>query len=78
MTKQQTLQVILVISLVGVLFSGFLTYKELFTGTCSVGFVFCGTKTGLIAGLPACVYGLVMYSIIYVTAIFGVFSKKVK
>lgn len=76
MTKRQALQIVMIVSVSGVLFSGYLSYKELFTGSCDLGFVTCGAKTGLIAGLPACVYGLIMYTVLFVTSVFGMRAKK--
>lgn len=76
MTKQSALRLILIVSVVGVLFSGYLSYRELFTGSCNLGFVSCGVKTGPIMGMPACVYGLAMYTILLITAICGLRSKK--
>lgn len=64
------------IAIVGVGFSGYLSYKELFTGNCEIGGVYCGSKIGLIAGLPACVYGLAMYFTLLVVSILGVLAKK--
>ena len=64
MTGKTALKIILVISIVGLLFSGFLSYRELVGGDCNLGFVSCGTKTGLILGLPACVYGFFMYLVV--------------
>lgn len=76
MTKHKALFVVCVVSVVGVLFSGYLSYRELFTGTCNLGFVGCGLRTGPIWGLPACVYGLFMYTILLVTSMLGLREKK--
>jgi uncharacterized membrane protein len=76
MTSKMALQIILVISLVGLLFSGFLSYRELFGGGCNLGFVTCGTKTGPIFGMPACVLGFFMYLLIFVVSYLGYKSKK--
>jgi uncharacterized membrane protein len=72
-TKQNSLLVTMVISVAGVLFSGFLSYKELFVGNCNLGFVSCGATVG---SLPACVYGFVMYSIVFIVSFLGYRSKK--
>ncbi|OGD84738.1 hypothetical protein A2165_03135 [Candidatus Curtissbacteria bacterium RBG_13_40_7] len=76
MSGKTALKIILVISIAGLLFSGFLSYRELFLGDCDLGFVSCGTKTGPIFGLPACVYGFVMYLIVFVVSFLGLRSKK--
>ena len=73
MRKQLALQVVMVISIIGILFSGFLSYEELFAGSCNLGFVTCGAKIG---SLPACVYGLVMYLTVFIVAFLGDRSSK--
>lgn len=65
------LKIILIISIAGILFSGYLSYSELFAGVCAVG-----GGCSSIRGIPVCVYGLVMYLIIFVVTIFGLRSKK--
>ena len=72
MTKDKALKIILIISVVGILFSGTLSYQEVIVKGCTVG---CG-QAGLILGLPACVYGLIMYSVVFVVALLGYKSKK--
>lgn len=66
---RRALQVILGISLFGVLFSGTLTYRELFghaAATCpSPG------APGTVFGYPACVYGFFMYLVITGIAVTG-------
>lgn len=76
MKKHQALKAISVISFGGVLFSGFLSYRELFMGNCDLGFVRCGVNTGPIFGLPSCVYGFAMYLIVFVVSLIGVRSKE--
>jgi uncharacterized membrane protein len=58
------LTAILVISIIGILFSGYLSYSELFGGTCPGG---CAT----VGPFPACVYGLVMYLLVFVLSYLG-------
>jgi len=58
---------IFVISIAGLLFSGYLSYYELFVEEgCSKAVISCGTKKVEIADLPACVYGFAMYAVIFV------------
>jgi hypothetical protein len=59
---KRALQWILAISLIGVAFSGTLTYREVFAKTAAA----CPAPgaPGTILGYPACVYGLLMYSVI--------------
>jgi hypothetical protein len=69
---RRALQIILGLSLLGVAFSGTLTYRELCGASasgCSVG-----GGTGTLLGLPVCVYGLVMYVLVAVTAAAGLWA----
>ncbi|HTS88043.1 MAG TPA: hypothetical protein VMG41_06080 [Gemmatimonadales bacterium] len=68
MTMKRALQAVLIVSLIGVAFSGTLTYRELCGrgGGCSdVG------RAGTILGYPACVYGLLMYLVLVAIAAFA-------
>jgi hypothetical protein len=68
MTARGALKVVLGVSLIGVAFSGILTYRELSglsVGGCRVG------APGTILGYPACVYGLAMYLVLVAVAAFG-------
>jgi len=60
MKDKMALKYITYLSAFGVLFSGYLSAKEfgLFGGTCT-------SCTSGILGLPACIYGLVMYLAIF-------------
>ncbi|MBU3896984.1 MAG: hypothetical protein KJ697_03585 [Nanoarchaeota archaeon] len=69
MNKQKALIITTLISLVGVLFSGYMSYTELIGGTCA------GGGCSILLGLPTCVYGLVMYIIVFVVSATGVMSK---
>lgn len=62
MSMKRALQSIFAISVVGVAFSGTLTYREVFAGTAAA----CPAPgaPGTVFGYPACVYGLVMYAVI--------------
>jgi len=70
MNKQTALKVLFWISLVGVLFSGYLSYTEIFQQTCALGS--CSAK---VFTLPSCVYGFVMYVAGLVISIIGIKSK---
>jgi len=71
MKKQTALKILFCISLAGVLFSGYLSYTEIFQQTCALGGS-CSTK---IFTLPSCVYGFVMYLIGLIISILGLRSK---
>jgi uncharacterized membrane protein len=71
MKKQVSLTIILIISIAGMLFSGYLSYGELIKQTCSLN----GGCSSL-AGIPVCVYGFVMYLIAFIISILGLKSKK--
>jgi len=70
--KQIALKAILGVSLAGMLFSGYLSYFEIFQQICGLGGA-CSTK---ILTIPSCVYGFVVYLIIFVVSVFGLKSKK--
>ena len=65
---KRALQVILVLALAGLVFSGTLTYREVFAGATK-----CPSPgaPGTILGYPACVYGFLMYLAITIVAIVG-------
>jgi len=69
MSARKALQVILIVSLMGVSFSGVLTWKE-FAEAGAQGCTLGGAP-GTVLGAPACVYGLVMYLILAATAALG-------
>ena len=72
MKKETALKTILVIAIAGMLFSGYLSYGELFAGKCAIG------GCSVIANVPACVYGFVMYMIVFIIALLGLAEKKQK
>jgi hypothetical protein len=57
---RRALQIILVVSLGGLAFSGYLSYRELFAPTPEAACTPIG-EPGTIAGYPPCVYGFFMY-----------------
>lgn len=69
MSMKRALQVVLAIGIAGMAFSGFLSYRELFGGAPACTITPGGATTLL--GLPACVYGLIMYAAVTTTAALG-------
>lgn len=71
---RRALIAILLIGLVGVGFSGMLTYREV----CAAAADGCSAvgASGTILGYPPCVYGLVMYLLILAIASFGLRAKR--
>jgi len=65
MKSKAALNAIMWISIIGILFSGYLTFTELTAQICAVG----GCK--FILGLPTCAYGLMMYLAVFVITLFG-------
>lgn len=65
---KKALQLILVLGLAGLTFSGTLTYREVFASAAK-----CPSPgaPGTIFGYPACVYGFFMYLAIVIVAIAG-------
>lgn len=76
MSKKLSLKIILGLSVAGMLFSGYLSYMELFAGGCGKAIVSCGENTRSIFSLPACVYGFFMYLLVFVAALTGLLSKE--
>jgi len=72
MVMNNYLLAIFIISICGVLFSGYLSYKELFSNVCSLKGKNCGMK---IANIPVCVYGLIMYIIIFIISLVGILKN---
>lgn len=74
MTQRQTLVVVLAFAVVGLIFSGVFSYRELFTVTT----LSCPTvgAPGSIFGYPACVYGFYLYLVLTVVAAAGLVAKK--
>ncbi len=70
MKKQTALKILFWITLAGVLFSGYLSYTEIFQQTCAIGT--CSTK---VFTIPSCVYGFIMYLIGMIVSIIGLRSK---
>ena len=71
MNKQIALKTIFWISLAGMLFSGYLSYTEIFQQTCAIG-----TCSAKVFTIPSCVYGFVVYLAVFVVSIIGLKSKK--
>jgi uncharacterized membrane protein len=74
MTKQRALQTILVVAVFGLVFSGVLTYRELFTSG-AIGKCPAPGAPGTVFGYPACVYGFFMYLAITGLAAAGLRAK---
>ena len=75
MKKDGALKVILIISIAGILFSGYLSYTELFAGFCGAAKLGMGACTNVLK-IPACVYGFFMYTLVFIFSIIGLRSKK--
>ena len=71
MKKQIALKILFWISLAGVLFSGYLSYAEIFKEFCALG-----TCSTTVFTIPSCVYGFVIYLAILIISMIGVKSKK--
>ena len=68
MKSENALKSIAVIAFVGLLFSGYLSYSELFVGKCLLG------SCPFVASIPACVYGFFMYLIVLIVSLLGLKS----
>ncbi|OGK14811.1 hypothetical protein A3C98_00260 [Candidatus Roizmanbacteria bacterium RIFCSPHIGHO2_02_FULL_37_15] len=77
MTAKKALKLVFIFSIAGVLFSGYLSYMELWGSGCNNSFVQCGSDFSLF-NLPACVYGFFMYLTISVISLLGLQEKQKK
>jgi hypothetical protein len=59
---------IFLLSFVGICFSGFLAFSEIFKKTCLLG-----TCTQSVGGVPSCVYGFVLFLAIFISSWIGLF-----
>jgi uncharacterized membrane protein len=77
MTARRALQIILGVGLFGLMFSGFLTYREFFApaGAAAPSCSPIGAP-GTIFGYPPCVYGFFMYLVIVALALWGLREKR--
>ena len=71
MKKQTALKSLFWVSLAGALFSGYLSYTEIFHQVCALG-----TCSTAVFSVPSCVYGFVMYIVGLVISILGIKSNK--
>ena len=74
MKSKYYLKLIMLFSVFGMLFSGYLSFGELFPSAASGAT--CAAASAKILGLPTCVYGFIMYVIIGVLAYLAYASKK--
>jgi len=74
MAQRTALTAIFVIALGGMLFSGYLSYQELFKS----GLPSCPAigAPGTVFGYPACVYGFFMYLIVSIVAALGLWPRR--
>lgn len=76
MNTKLALKIVFVISIIGALFSGTLTYQEFFGGNA----ISCPAPgaPGTVFGYPACVYGFFMYIALAVVSGLGLLSGRKK
>jgi uncharacterized membrane protein len=70
MKKEMALKVIFWISIAGMVFSGYLSYTEIFQQVCALG-----TCSTTIFSIPSCVYGFVMYFVVFIISSLGLRKK---
>lgn len=76
MTMKRALGIILAISLFGVVFSGVLSYRELFAAAPAGQTCPAPGPAGTILGYPACIYGFFMYMLVAATAFWGLLAGR--
>jgi uncharacterized membrane protein len=74
MTTRRALKIVVGIAVLGLAFSGFLSYQEVFGHAVAA----CPSpgKPGTVLGYPACVYGFFMYLVITTVALWGLLSGR--
>jgi uncharacterized membrane protein len=72
---KRALQIILVVGIAGLAFSGYLSYRELFAPAAEPVCAPVG-EPGTIVGYPPCVYGLLMYATIVALAAIGLWQSR--
>jgi uncharacterized membrane protein len=70
MRARLALKIVFLISIAGLLFSGYLSFSELFRKTCPLG------GCSYMLGLPVCVYGFIMYLAVFIISLLGLTSKE--
>ncbi len=75
MSMKHSLMTILGIAVAGLLFSGYLSYRELFAAAPVQSCPAVGAP-GTIFGYPPCIYGFFMYGAIVVIAALGLATKR--
>jgi hypothetical protein len=60
----------IIISLIGALFSGYLTIGQLINGVCPIG-----GGCPFLGGYPVCIYGFIMFIILFLTSLISYFKK---
>lgn len=78
MKRKTTLIIVLVLAVAGMIFSGYLSYYTLWGPGCTHAIVSCGTKPIKILGLPQCIYGFFMYTIVALLAIIALAKQELK
>lgn len=68
---QKSTKVAFIFSLIGLLFSGTLTFQKLFTGTCSLT-----EGCSYFLGYPTCYYGFVFFLILFTSSLLLVLKNK--
>lgn len=71
MNQKNSLRTVLSLSILGTIFSGTLSYMEIFGSSASCPAV---GAPGTIWGYPACVYGFVMFVVLTIVSAMGVFG----
>lgn len=65
------MKMIFIFSIIGVLFSGYLTIAKFITGYCPIT-----ESCALFLGQPACLYGLIMFLIIFTASLISLIKRK--
>ncbi len=69
MKMKSALIAVVIVAIAGIIFSGYLSYYNLWGPGCSKAIISCGPKPVKIFGIPQCVYGFFMFLITGILAV---------
>ncbi len=73
MNQKNILKIVFILSLLGTIFSGTLSYMEIFSSTATCPAL---GAPGTILGYPACVYGFGMFILLTIISAIGLWGNK--
>ncbi|MFA6553365.1 MAG: hypothetical protein WCT27_02980 [Patescibacteria group bacterium] len=75
MKMKTALIAVLAVAIGGIIFSGYLSYYNIWGPGCSQAIISCGPKPLKIFGLPQCIYGFFMYLIVAILSVVAIIKN---